>query len=305
MSRVTVNVRTWPGLVGWKPPALPQQDGRLRDALTLTYHAVPEARVVPERYGLGAYLLAVGADLTIETGIVVDDTLPEGDSPTFTLLSRWASSWRAHPMARSRPAGVLTVSQFHRQVLDRHAYLGRATVVGADLLRSLGLGSDWSGAARRKGWDGAFAVGLRGLGVVVERRGKPHWVPSFGKPVLYLQPVGAHGLRAGFGRPRQKPRAPDDEGPHPRLGQWEHRPDALWPYEGRFVDIIGPAFALDGADSSDLDEHLTAWHLPVVAPPVTVEVGTEGADALVATVAATRRLMLAVDAYGAGLGVPR
>ena len=76
-----------------------------------------------------------------------------------------------------------------------------------------------------------------------------------------------------------------------QAGHWERGR----PFLGRIVDLIGPAFALDGIDSSDLAEHLAAFGLPPLGIPAALPVGPESAGRLLAVARAIHALALALD----------
>jgi hypothetical protein len=180
-------------------------------------------------------------------------------------------------------------------VFYRVGYGGAATIVAAGLGHAISLIAEWWRPGRRPAWRDGWAFGLTGAGHVSKRiradgslgegwNGAPH------NPMVRVKDLGAHSSRAEFtvcphyeGRP---------------AGKWvtDLRTGKTQPYRGRFVDILGPAYALDGRDSDALDEHCDAFGISPTESPVAVTVDAEGIDAVVAACEATWRLALAVDA---------
>ena len=72
--RMQVNLRYWPGLGGWRSPQKPAATVRLKDRMGLDPVALPETGLVPERLGLGAWLLALGS-VVVAAGLFHDDRL--------------------------------------------------------------------------------------------------------------------------------------------------------------------------------------------------------------------------------------
>ena len=115
-----------------------------------------------------------------------------------------------------------------------------------------------------------------------------------------MKALGEHGLLAEF-RPAGKSGygPPAADGKQPRVGSWE-RADGHWrPFRGRIVDLIGPAFALDGIDTSDLSEHLDAYGLPALDVPPAVRINEDEAAQLLDVARAIHGLAVAVDAEAA------
>ena len=69
----------------------------------------------------------------------------------------------------------------------------------------------------------------------------------------------------------------------------------LMSYRGHFLDVIGSAFAFDGVDSSDLDDHLQIWGIEPVDAMQSVFIGPDGARRVVDAVTAIHRLATATD----------
>jgi hypothetical protein len=192
----------------------------------------------------------------------------------------------------------MTLTGFNRDVFAVHAYVGRMAVIGADLGRTLALLADYWGTASRRGFAGGWCLGLRGWGV---RTARPHgsgtrWSASYGRPLVYVKAVGVHGTVAQFGYPRSNP-----EGL--RRGVWVRGPsDRHVPYPGVFLDVIGAAFALDGTDSGELDDHLAAWGLPRISTPYAVPVAPSGAAVVTDWLRSVHSLTLAIDHEAARWG---
>ena len=181
------------------------------------------------------------------------------------------------------PLGV-----FNREVFHRHAYVGRMAVVGADIGRTLGLMADWWAPSRRGEWRGGWSLGLRGWGIVTQGA-KARWSAAYGRPWLFVRAAGEHGTTAAFGYPRNSP-----EGE--RRGVWVPGPSGRdVPYRGTFVDVIGPGFAFDGVDSSELDDHLQAWGMAPAGAPYACRVNAKGAAMARSVVQALHALTTAVD----------
>jgi hypothetical protein len=250
--RAVVNVRCSPGRDGWRAPrrAIPT----VRDRAALIVSALPWRAVLPERLGLGAWLL-VFCGLVLDAGIIVDD------GASAREIRRWASSHLVD-CARGRvPWRVLSRTVFNRSVLYRDGYTGRCPIVSADLLRTLGLVAEHWWAPTRADFVDGFAFGLAGWGRMLTReRGSVWWSQDYGKPVVYARAKAARSLRVAFGPPRGY-RTPD--GTIERRGQWERNGSA---YKGRFVELLGAAHTFDGIDTGELDEHLGAFALEPVQP---------------------------------------
>jgi hypothetical protein len=221
---------------------------------SLIIGAAPWHRVLPERLGLGAWLLVFDG-LVLDAGIVVDD------GASARTVRSWA---RTHLVdcARGRvPWRVLSRTVFNRTVLYRNGYTGRCPIVGADLLRTFGLLAERSWAPKRADFADGFAFGLAGWGCMLAREsGSVWWSRDFGKPVVYARAIAARSLRVTFGPPRGY-RPPD--GALERRGQWERDGSA---YKGRFVELLGAAHTFDSVDAGELAEHLAEFRLDQVTP---------------------------------------
>ncbi|MGH9917829.1 MAG: hypothetical protein ACRD6W_02990, partial [Nitrososphaerales archaeon] len=111
--------------------------------------------------------------------------------------------------------------------------------------------------------------------------------PDLHTPPLRVKALGDHGLMAEYGRAGRGGMTPDGE----PAGHWEKGR----PFLGRIVDLVGPAFALDGLDTSDLSPHLAAFTLPALAGPAALPVTVQSADQLLALARAIHALAVALD----------
>ena len=290
--RMQVNLRYWPGLGGWRSPQKPASTVRLKDRMGFYVVARPETGAVPERLGLGGWLLALG-NVVLAAGLFHDDRLGDRGPEVVQELRQWCGE---NPI--DTPLGPLalsctTLTEFATGAFLRHSYIGRSAVVGADLGRTLGLMADWWAPSRRGEFRGGWSLGLRGWGVIASRDGKSRWSASYGRPWLLVQAVGNHGTRAAFGWPRR-----NKEGK--RRGVWVPNPNGgMSSYRGHFLDVIGAAFAFDGEDSSDLDDHLRLWGIDPVGATHAVSPNADGARMIVKVATAIHRLAMAVDSEAA------
>ncbi len=293
-GRRRINIRHWPGREGWRPPREPAPAERLRHRLVLYLVSLAELGALPERFGLGASLLCVGG-VILDACLVFDDELDRAGRQSVSAWAETRCNW-VETATGPRSYKVVSLSEFNRGVLYRHGYIGRVTIAGIDLGRSLGLHADWWRAARRRRWTEAWVLGLRGWGVP-SAKDPSRWVRSTGRPYLYVQGVSAYGLRAAFGKARP---SFDDGGKdaEPR-GAWErrvqHGSTTKVPYAGRFVEVAAAGHALFGVDSDQLDHHLVAAGIAPVHMPFALRSDPEGAEVVTRTVRALQRLALVLD----------
>jgi hypothetical protein len=273
---------------------------RVRRRIVLYIVSLSALDVLPEAFGLGASLLCVGG-VVLDAWLIYDDGL---NRDGVRSLQRWAR--RPANFVETcfgvRPYRLISLSDYNHEVLYAHGYLGHCTIVGADLGRTLGLHADWWRHARRKYWDNAWSLGLRGWGVPAPRD-PSSWVRSTGRTRVYVQGVSAYGVRIAFGKAR-----PSFDG-EPR-GRWVTLADGTkGPYPGRFVDIVSASQSLSGVDSDDLDDHLAAWDLPPLHAPFATKPNAAGAGIVTNLVRAVHELALAVDneaaRWGGGLDLRR
>ena len=289
-ARAQINQRHWSGQSGQQPPERSSPKTRLRDRLVLYVVALPERLAVPERLGLGGWQLALGS-LILGAGIFYDDSLPKRDPAALEAISAWALRHRFDTPVGQCALRCMSLTGFNRDVFAAHAYVGRMAVIGADLGRTLSLLADYWGTASRRGFVGGWCLGLRGWGVQAARQhgSGTRWSASYGRPLVYVKAVGVYGTLAQFGYPRSNP-----EGL--RRGVWVRAATGRdVPYPGVFLDLIGAAFALDGADSGDLDDHLAAWGLPEISTPCAVPVAPKGASVVTEWLRSVHQLTLSVD----------
>ncbi|MGA8725437.1 MAG: hypothetical protein WB565_10370 [Acidimicrobiales bacterium] len=286
-ARLPTNERHWPGRAARTPSGRPTPI-RLRDRLCLYVVALPERLALPERIGLGAWLIALGS-LVLQGGVFFDDSLLDTSPSAIGSLKEAIARQAVQRSFLSYPLRLDPLTVFNREVLARHGYVGRMPILGCDLGRTLGLLADYWVPAKRRGYVGGWSMGIRGWGVTVKESGIRRWSSSFGRPKLYVKAIGVHGLQAMFGYPRS-----NLEGM--RRGVWiRDETGREVPYPGVFMDVISASFALDGTDSSDLNDHRRAWDLPVLDAPYAVPVTPDGISIVTGIVAATHTLTLALD----------
>lgn len=289
-----INLRAWPGRTPVAArSARPRRDPeRLIGRRALVLVLVAERGAVPERIGLGVALSVVGPTVA-EVFLLVADDLCDRDPGAMASLQGWAAATTfPTPRGLGHPC-ILTHSAF----CDPDdgpllwTYTGGAFLITADEGRSLGLLAVHAAPARGT-FDGGFSLGLPGWGQVEtwsdsNGRSRRGWVALAHRPVLRAKALGSHGLRAEWCRAARGGRLPDGR----PAGRW----DRGRPFLGRIVDLIGPAFALDGIDGSDLAEHLAAFGLPALGIPAAVPVTATAAEVLCAAARAIHTLALALD----------
>jgi hypothetical protein len=300
MTPRVVNVHSVPArgdVSRFRAERRPPTAERLRDRIALVLVAVAERATIPERWGLGVALLVVGSTVLGALLIVADD-LAERDPIGFAALVQWAARQSIATPNGVVPIQLITRSAFCHPAegaLVRHTYRGGGWWVTADEGRSIGLLAEWWGAARGHFLDG-FVLGLPGCGkygVRIDTKGRRRagWQADLHTPPLRVKALGDHGLRAEYGRAGWGGRTPDGQ----PAGHWEKGR----PFLGRIVDLIGPAFALDGQDTSSLAAHLGVFGLDGSDVPAALPVVTESADQLLALVRGIQSLALALDAEAA------
>lgn len=267
---------------------------RLGDRIALCFVAVAERGAVPERFSLGLALIVIGPTL-IEALLVVPDDLAERDPAAFGALEDWAAHQTIATPNGVAAVRVLTRSAFCHPTggpLLRHTYRGGAWWVTADEGRSLGLLADWWAPARGRFKDG-FVLGLPGCGhhgVRIDKKGRRHpgWQADLHTPPLRVKALGDHGLRAEWARAGWGGKTPKGE----PAGHWEKEK----PFLGRIVDLVGPAFALDGQDTPNLALHLRAFGIAGHDVPAALPVSLASADQLLELARAIHALGLVLDA---------
>ena len=297
MTTRLVNVHSVPArgdVSRFRAEERPRIAERLADRMALVFVAAAERGAVPERWGLGAALLVLGR--TVVGGfLVVADDLAERDR---AALSEWADRQALTTPYGDVPVQLLARSSFCHPTegpLLRHTYRGGGWLVTADEGRSLGLLADWWGPARGRFVDG-FSLGLPGCGhhgVRIDRTGLRHpgWQADLHTPPLRAKALGEHGLLAEWGRAGKGGKSPSGE----PAGHWEKGK----PFLGRIVDLVGPAFALDGCDTASLATHLGAFGLDGGEVRAALPVNAESADQLLALVRSVHTLALTLDAEAA------
>ncbi len=289
-----VNLRAWPGRAPVKERrrGSPRRPDRLVRRGALVLIVVAERGVVPERIGLGIGLWALGPTVA-EVFVVTADDLMARDPGAYRALESWAAA-TTYPTPRGSGHPRLRT---HAGLCDPdvgpllRTYTGGSFFLTADEGRTLGLLAVHAAPARGT-FDGGFSLGLPGWGEVetwtdAQGRSRRGWVALAHRPVLRAKALGGHGLRAEWGRAARGGKLPSGQ----PAGRW----DRGRPFLGRIVDLVGPAFALDGIDTSDLAEHLGAFCLPALSVPPALPVSPEAAATLYALARAIHRLALALD----------
>jgi len=290
-----INLRAWPGRPearGARSPRAPTDPERLGHRGALVLIAVAERGAVPERVGLGICLSVLGPTVA-QVCLLVDDDLVARNPRAHEALRDWANATTYVTPRGRRHVAILTRSGFCHpdDGLILRTYTGGAYLLTADEGRTLGLLAEHAGAARGR-FLGGFSLGLPGWcegRTWVDKRGNPHqaMASKLHRPKLRAKALGGHGLMAEWGRAGRNGRTPDGKA----AGQWHNGR----PFLGRVVDLVGPAFALDGIDTSDLAEHLGAFGLPALAVPAAVPVIPESASRLLCLAQAVHQLALALD----------
>ena len=250
---------------------------------------------VPEQWGLGVALHVLGRTVLSSVLVVPDDC----DSDTLSTLKAWASSRLLDTPSGPTPIEVVTRSAFFDRrtgLFTRCCYTGRGWLLTADTGRTLGLCADYW-AASRGFYEGGWTIGFPGWGhfEVRPRNGRREWRSNLHRPPLRMKGVAGHGVMAEF-------LPAGNEGGkvgNKRVGSWEKD----GPFRGRIVDLIAPAFALDGIDGRSLSPHLAAFGLPALDIPAAVDLRPEHAEHLVMTAQAIHALAVAVDQEAATIGM--
>jgi hypothetical protein len=273
---------------------MPPVAERFGDRAAVVFVAAADRGAVPERLGLAVALLVVGPSI-LGCQLVVDDDLGARAPETLEALIHWAVS-QALPTPRGTSAlGVVTRREFcdpSNGLLIRRTYRGGGSLVTADEGRSLGLLAEWWAPARGR-FDGGFVLGLPGCGehttwTNAKGRTCSGWRADLHTPPIRAKAMGDHGLSAEYGRAGWCGRTPKKGEP---AGHWEGNK----PFLGRIVDLIAPAFALDGRDTSNLGAHLSAFGLGACDVPAAVTVEPGAADQLLHTARAVHSLAMALD----------
>jgi hypothetical protein len=290
-----INLRAWPGRGEARSPGAPRRPvapQRLQRHRGLVVVLVAERGAVPERIGLGVALSVLGPTV-VRTRLLVADDLENREPATFKALAAWAKS-----VTYPTPRGLASPEVLSRRAfcdpddgLLLRAYTGGAFLLTADEGRTLGLLAEHAAPARRRFASG-FSMGFAGWGQVttwVDAAGRERhgWRALAHRPVLRAKALGGHGLLAEWARASRGGRLPSGA----QAGHWERGR----PFLGRIVDLVGPAFALDGIDSSDLAEHLAAFGLPALSLPAALPVVPASAEDLLAVAGVIHDLALALD----------
>jgi hypothetical protein len=292
-----INLHAFPGR--GKAGIAPDRN-RLRPAERLHEHnglvlvGTAEVGVLPERWGLGMGLSFVGRSATA-IALVVDDGLEDRDPGTHDDLCEWAQGEVVTNPAGPRSVEVITRRSFldpDEGLFTKRCYLGAGWCLTADEGRSLGLLSDHYWPARGDHYAGGFGLGLAGWGEIVEGRRGTEWRALPHRPPLYAKALGGHGLLAGFGRAGRGGIDPDGK----PAGRWEKGR----PFSGRLVDLIAPAYAYDGLDTSGLSAHGAEFGVSVEDGPPAVAVDVASAGQLLSIARGIHALAVVLDEEAAG-----
>ena len=266
---------------------------RFSDRAAVVFVAASERGALPERLGLGVALLVVGQSV-LGAQLVVDDGLGTRTPAALEALCRWASSETLASPGGARALRVVTRRELCHPtggLLLRRTYRGGGWLVTADEGRSLGLLAEWWAPARGR-FKGGFVLGLAGCGkhttwTNAKGRTCSGWQADLHTPPIHAKAMGDHGLWAEYGRAGRGGKTPDGE----PAGHWEGGK----PFLGRILDLIGPAFALDGQDTSSLATHLEAFEIPACDVPAAVTVDPCSAERLLHAARAVHALVLTLD----------
>jgi hypothetical protein len=298
--------RGWPGrgkAADAKPPRRPRAEDRFGDFGFVVLVATAERYALPERWGVGVALAGTGTAISTVQVIVADD-LGERDPEALRRIQAWAAGTTLAGPLGIVPVEVVTRTGFFHPtegLFSGTYWRGRWCVTG-DAGRTLGLCADrdhWAPGRGRysSGWSGKLP-GWATFETWTDDRGRERaeWRPLLHQPVLRVAPLADHGLMAEYGRagyggyttrpPRKGPRKDFHH-----AGHWERGK----PFRGRFLDVVGPAAALDGEDTGMLSEHLAAFGLPPLDVPAAVEVGPDAAAHLLDVAQAVHGLALRLD----------
>jgi hypothetical protein len=251
--------------------------------MALVVVAAAEAGHMPERFGLGAYLVVAGPSV-VGAGLVVPDDL---DRRARRTLESWASSHPVTTTTGPRPWSVVTLSQFYDPFVGefiRRAYSGTAFCVGADLGRVFGLAAEHWGP-RRGAHSDSWEVWLPGWG---RRHPDGRWMRrSPHRPALRVA-ARRVGWQVEFG-----PCGTDADG----ATAGKRVRGRIWP--GRFLDVLSLAYALDGDRSASFAEHCANFGLEASELPLSGSVDDEGAAAMADAVLSVHALAVGLDRQAA------
>ncbi len=302
-SLSTINLQSFPGregVVSRHGPSAPLPRLAYNRGLVLI---VAGERGAPEdRLGLGAFLSSTGRTVHA-AGLIVPDGRPE----VAEALKSWCAGRTVESLSGSRPWQCQTVSEFfdyRSGTFTKRAYTdgGQPVLITADLGRTLGLiahepvdGSLWP--TPRGFWHGGVKLHIRGWAKPDEREGRQGTLDTIGphRPALRVKSAGAHGWLAQFspapgGRGAQAPAVTGA-----RAGK--RNPDGS-AFRGRFIDVIQAGDVLDGLDSGELADHLSAFGFEPLDLPPAVSLDAHGAEQVARLVETVHGLALRLDEEG-------
>ncbi len=267
-----VHFRGWPGSDNWRPPVTPEPySPRLGDRVGLVVVAAAEVGAVPERFGLGAYLVTSGRSI-LDAGLIVPDGL---DTVDFTV---WAASQTVRTPSGPKQWSVVTASEFfhpYSGIFTKRAYSGASWCIGPDLGRIFGLMAEHSVPRRGPNQDG-WELWMPGWGIKGEK-GNVHRVSPH-RPCLRVE-ARRVGWQVSFG-PCEK-------------GYGKYVDGKQW--RVALLDVLSLAYALDADRGASFGERRVNLGLDPVELSVAVPVDSGGAERMAAAVSAVHELALALD----------
>ena len=272
-----VNVRYSPGTKGWRPPAkLPPYSPRLGERVGLVLVAASDLGGMPERFGLGAYLVISGRSV-LAAGIIVPDDLEPG---ALAEVEGWARSHRAITTSGSRRWAVVSRSDFfdpYSGVFVKRAYSGAGWCIGADLGRAFGILAEHC-SPRTGAHANAWTIWPSGWSKEHDRGRRMRRSP-------HRPPLRVEARRVGT----QVEFAPSarDNGKYSQDRQWR----------GAFLDVLSLAYALDADRGASFAEHRANFGLTPFDLPIAVTPGADGAAQMAEAVTAVHELAVVLDEH--------
>jgi hypothetical protein len=233
---------------------------------------------------MAAFIEFLGPSV-IGAGIIVPDDRPE----VADGLRPWCAARSVLTLQGRQPWGMQKLSEFFDPktgLFTKRCYTGAGWALGADIGRTCGLvamtppaGRSWP-ACHLAAWAGGYPLWLPGWAEPGEKGGLVF--ADGNRPQLRAKTVGAYGWRMRFAAP-------------PRGKGWGKRGPDGSAFEGRFLDVVPWAYALDGVDSGELGDHLEAFGLGYLDYPGAVPLDATGAERMARVAEAVRALALALD----------
>ena len=256
------------------PSVPPTYSPRLGDRVGLVMVAAAAVGVMPESFGLGAYLIVQGGSV-LDGGLTAPDGL---DPEAVAAITVWAEANPLETVSGVQPWKVQTLTEFydpHRGVFAQVAYCGAGPVIGADLPRVFGLMAEHVVNRTGRNVDSSD-IWMPGWGAVGERRNVRRKEPHRGC-------LRARDGRIEFG--------PVERGNGKYVGSKQYR--------GTFEDLQLAARALDADRPATFSEHRQNFGLAPCEMSLAVPVDAQGAEAVVEAVAAVHELAVTLDEHAA------